>query len=437
MQETVDDIPTNAGEGSLGCQRARFTAEEDEKLLRLQKQQYDWNEISRQLGNRSARQCRERFQNYLDPELNTSNWTPDEDELLLQKESEMGKKWKKMMPYFQNRSNVNIKNRFATLQNRKKANERLNSYSNSHLSNSPNSPNNFKETISNPMNNMNLLGSSLSQLNPMNIMQMNNANFNNMNTMNQMNNMNSINNMCNAGINNQESSIMHQMQMQFQQQFRQMQPGYNSFQQQMSNPNQQMNNPQMNNQQMNNPQMNNPQMNNPQMNNPQMNNPQMNNPQINFQMNAPMNNSGNYQMMNMSNRNPHFIPRSQPSPNQFQFKPQYQEQPKQSIFQQQPLQQPSMQCFNKENSMLPISGRPMDAYALKESERIVQNQDVNSEPEATPPQELNFAHADQIIEDIFGDEQEIQMRWNFLDNEVSQTNQINNFNSFFNGTTLF
>lgn len=102
-----------------------FSAEEDAKLVRLQQQQLDWSQISNEFGNRSARQCRERFQNYLDPDLNTSDWTPAEDELLLRKESEMGKKWKEMIPFFQNRSNVNIKNRFATLQNRKKANEKL------------------------------------------------------------------------------------------------------------------------------------------------------------------------------------------------------------------------------------------------------------------------------------------------------------------------
>lgn len=109
---------------NVSLPRARFSAEEDAKLVQLQQQQLNWNEISRQIGNRSPRQCRERFQNYLDPDLNKSTWTPDEDNLLLLKESEMGKKWKKMMPYFQNRSNVNIKNRFTTLQNRIRANER-------------------------------------------------------------------------------------------------------------------------------------------------------------------------------------------------------------------------------------------------------------------------------------------------------------------------
>lgn len=105
--------------------RVRFSAEEDAKLIELQQEKLDWHEISTRFENRSPRQCRERFQNYLSPELNKSNWTRDEDELLIKKESEMGKKWKKMMPYFQNRSNVNIKNRFTTLQNRKNAKEKF------------------------------------------------------------------------------------------------------------------------------------------------------------------------------------------------------------------------------------------------------------------------------------------------------------------------
>ena len=141
--------------------RSRFSADEDQKILRLQQQNLDWSQISQQLGNRTARQCRERFQNYLDPELNTSNWTQDEDDLLILKESEMGKKWKKMMPYFKNRSNVNIKNRFATLQNRKKAADRAvqqqNSANNPNINTTPNVPqtnfpenSNSSQTISSP-----------------------------------------------------------------------------------------------------------------------------------------------------------------------------------------------------------------------------------------------------------------------------------------------
>ena len=332
--------------------RARFSAEEDAKLLRLQQQQLDWNEISRQLGNRSARQCRERFQNYLDPELNTSNWTPDEDELLLQKESEMGKKWKKMMPYFQNRSNVNIKNRFATLQNRKKANDRLASLAqNSHANNAKNNnnTNNSKHTAQAPH-----------KQSP--VQQTSNPN----SPMIQTQNVNNDND-------NKSPLQLNQIQNQFQQQ-------------QQFNPMNQVNQMYSMYQPMN-------QMNMIQYQQIQMQ--QMNNQNLMNQMNQ---NLINQNILNMQQ--------------QMQMQQQYQNQ--QNLFQQQQQQLPQQQ--------------------QQQQQQYFQNQQIQIKQQ---PQNLGsdiaYDPTDQIIEDIFGDEQESQLRWNFLDSEIGS----NSYNSFFNESNMF
>jgi hypothetical protein len=61
-----------------------FERHEDELLLELVKQYGtdSWNAIAANLGNRTARQCRNRYVGFLAPGVNSSPWTPEEDDLL-------------------------------------------------------------------------------------------------------------------------------------------------------------------------------------------------------------------------------------------------------------------------------------------------------------------------------------------------------------------
>ncbi len=78
----------------------------------------EWGEVSNRLGTRSPRQCRERFRNYLAPNLKNEPWTEEEDRLLIEKHKEFGTKWSVIAAYFPNRSDVNIKNHWAQMMNR-------------------------------------------------------------------------------------------------------------------------------------------------------------------------------------------------------------------------------------------------------------------------------------------------------------------------------
>lgn len=95
--------------------KVKFTPEEDALLLTLVKEHgsKDWIKISHLMnGKRNPRQCRERYKNYINPELRKDNWTKEEDELLIQKYNEYGGKWNKIAKYFVNRSDNHLRNRW-------------------------------------------------------------------------------------------------------------------------------------------------------------------------------------------------------------------------------------------------------------------------------------------------------------------------------------
>lgn len=98
-------------------QRVRFTKEEDELLKQLvnTQSQPNWNEISRYMKNRTARQCRERYNNYLRANLVNGPWTKEEDELLIELYEKYGPKWSFISQSFKARSPVNLKNHHSSL----------------------------------------------------------------------------------------------------------------------------------------------------------------------------------------------------------------------------------------------------------------------------------------------------------------------------------
>ena len=60
--------------------------QEDEKLSDLVQQQgtKHWSMVARQLPGRSGKQCRERWFNHVDPDINHDPWTVEEDAIIIQ-----------------------------------------------------------------------------------------------------------------------------------------------------------------------------------------------------------------------------------------------------------------------------------------------------------------------------------------------------------------
>ena len=98
--------------------RKKFTPEEDQQLLQLVEKygEYNWERIAAMLGNRNARQCHDRWKFYINPNLNKAPFSREEDSLLIQLVMKYGGMWVQISKHFKNRSDVQMKNRWKTLQ---------------------------------------------------------------------------------------------------------------------------------------------------------------------------------------------------------------------------------------------------------------------------------------------------------------------------------
>lgn len=92
----------------------RFTALEDQKLQELVGQfgAKRWRRIAQYMPGRAARQCRDRYCNYLSPDFYNNKWTAEEDYLLYEKFQEYGTQWAKITQFFPGKNANNIKNRW-------------------------------------------------------------------------------------------------------------------------------------------------------------------------------------------------------------------------------------------------------------------------------------------------------------------------------------
>ena len=94
--------------------RRKFSAQEDAKLQQLveEKGARRWDDIAKEMPGRTGRQCRDRFKNYLQPELVNGPWTAADDALLRSKVEDVGLHWSMICMYFPGRSQSNVKNRW-------------------------------------------------------------------------------------------------------------------------------------------------------------------------------------------------------------------------------------------------------------------------------------------------------------------------------------
>jgi hypothetical protein len=102
--------------------KRKFTPAEDDQLIQavFDLGIDDWTTVSTRLVGRNVRQCRERWMNYLSPDVKNDSWTPEEDELLISKHSEIGACWKQIANSFPFRTDINIKNRWHQIQRRQR-----------------------------------------------------------------------------------------------------------------------------------------------------------------------------------------------------------------------------------------------------------------------------------------------------------------------------
>lgn len=97
--------------------KSKFTDNEDQRLqsLVMKYGTNNWKLIAKQIPNRTPRQCRDRYRHYLSPTINQSEWTKEEDRILLEKTEEFGFKWKVLENFFSNRNEIQIRNRYYSI----------------------------------------------------------------------------------------------------------------------------------------------------------------------------------------------------------------------------------------------------------------------------------------------------------------------------------
>lgn len=79
-----------------------------------------WEELSKRIPGRSAKQCRERWQFRLHPDVNKAPFQPWEDELIIDERVNLGNRWTQIATKLPGRTSCSVKNRWYTvLRNRK------------------------------------------------------------------------------------------------------------------------------------------------------------------------------------------------------------------------------------------------------------------------------------------------------------------------------
>ena len=101
--------------------KGSWTREEDEIIVQFVKENgvKNWTKLAQLLPGRIGKQCRERWRNHLDPDVNREPWTPEEDQILIEMHESIGNQWVKIAERLSGRSYNAVKNRWnSTLKKR-------------------------------------------------------------------------------------------------------------------------------------------------------------------------------------------------------------------------------------------------------------------------------------------------------------------------------
>lgn len=103
--------------------KSPFSAEEDRQLSLIVQsilqipgtKSIDWRMVANQMPNRNARQCKDRYEGYLDTKINRDEFTNEENYFILKKVDEIGKKWKVISSMMKRRTDVAVKAQYRKL----------------------------------------------------------------------------------------------------------------------------------------------------------------------------------------------------------------------------------------------------------------------------------------------------------------------------------
>ncbi|GAB4846774.1 hypothetical protein Ancab_025782 [Ancistrocladus abbreviatus] len=116
----------NGRNSSKGRSRSRgggrWTQAEDSCLQNLvEKYGAKWSKIGMEMGNRAGKQCRERWYNYLQPNIKKEAWTEEEVQTLIQLHKVYGNKWAEIARVMPGRTENSIKNIWNSTKRKRRA----------------------------------------------------------------------------------------------------------------------------------------------------------------------------------------------------------------------------------------------------------------------------------------------------------------------------